>query len=73
MAIILLIVMIVCAGRVGSFQYAIILAKSAPIVIPGQTDLPIKIINAKAIPEGGQVGNSMESLKAKKYPNRAET
>jgi hypothetical protein len=30
-------------------------ASKEPIVIPGQADLPSRMIRAKAMPEGGQV------------------
>jgi hypothetical protein len=48
------------------------LATRAPIVIPGQADLPSKMIRANAIPEGGHVGRAVVFSKAKKYPSLAE-
>jgi hypothetical protein len=46
-------------------------ATSDPIVIPGHVERPNRIINAKAIPDGGQAGSAVEFSKAKKYPSLA--
>jgi hypothetical protein len=66
MAIKLEMVIIVWGGSSELFQYAIIFAMSEPIVIPGHDDRPKRIINAKAIPEGGHVGKAVVFSNAKK-------
>ena len=58
--------MIDCAGNVGTFQYAIMLATSDPMVMPGHADRPSKMINAKPIPEGGQAGRAVVFSNSKK-------
>lgn len=42
-----------------------------PMAIPGQVERPNKIINAKAIPDGGHAGSAVEFSNAKKYPSLA--
>jgi len=42
------------------------LATKAPMVMPGQQDLPNNIMSAKAIPDGGHAGNAVVFSNAKK-------
>jgi hypothetical protein len=54
------------AFTLGVPQYIIMLASSAPIVIPGQAALPNKMSRANPIPAGGQAGKAIVLSKAKK-------
>jgi hypothetical protein len=50
-------------------QIPIKLEIKAPIAIPGQADLPSKIISAKATPDGGQTDSEEEPENERKYPS----
>ena len=65
-AIMVLLEMITDAETLGVFQYINTLARSAPIVIPGQAALPSNMSRANPIPAGGQAGIAIVLSKAKK-------